>query len=92
LFRGNALVGTGVANQSFSDRSRFLLSHQPAGDIATEDVNDDIQIEVASGSGAREMGDIPAPDPIWSGGHQNRFADRGMLQVVASLSHLLIVG
>jgi hypothetical protein len=42
----HALFGDGVINQGFGDISAFTLRKSPSNDVATEDIDDHVQLEV----------------------------------------------
>ena len=51
-------------DEFLSDGGRLIGNQSPAHDIATEDIQNDIQLEVDSFTGTFQCGDIPTPQLI----------------------------
>jgi hypothetical protein len=49
------------------------FSDHPADDVAAEDVQDHVEIEVGPFDWPEQFGDVPTPDLIRAGGQQRRF-------------------
>lgn len=90
LSEGDVLFEGGVADQTFGQLSALPQGHHPAGDIAAEDIEDDIEIEIGPLGGAMEFGDIPGPELIGSGGEEFGFGIDGMLELVAAFTDLTV--
>ena len=62
------LLGTGFFDKLFGECCGFLRRDHPADDIAAEDVQDDVEVEIAPFGWPHQFGDVPRPDMIRSGG------------------------
>ena len=60
------LLLAGVFDELFGQAGGFAISDHPAGDIAAEDVKDDVQVIEAPFHRTAEFGDVPAPELIRS--------------------------
>ena len=63
----------GVLNEVFGKFGRFPLGDHPAGDVAAEDVDHYVKLEVVPFGRTAEFGDVPAPQWIWRVGEQFLF-------------------
>ena len=88
LTRPDALFLAALLDQSLGQFRAFAISDHPAGDVTTEDIEDDVQIEVRPFRGTEQLGDIPAPELIGSGGHQFWLFVRRMNQLIPALAGL----
>ena len=61
-----------LLDQSLGQLRAFAMSDHPAGDVAAEDIEDDVEVEVRPFRRPEQLGDIPAPELIGSGGQQLR--------------------
>ena len=77
-----------LLDQPLGQLGAFAISDHPAGDVTAEDIEDHVQVEVGPLRGAEQLGDIPAPELIGSGGHQFRLLVGRMRQLIAALAHL----
>src|SRR5215813_8078283 len=91
LIRQDPLLETGFADQFLSQGCRLAIGEQPAWDVATEDVDDDVQLVIDSPGRAQQFGDVPTPELIGGGGHQFRFGMVGMTKLIASFPYFLIL-
>lgn len=87
----NFLLAAGFIDQPFGQCSRFSVRNHPPDDVSAEDVQDDVEIEVAPFYGAEKLGNVPGPDPIGAGGQELGFLIDGMTQLVSALFYLLVV-
>jgi hypothetical protein len=60
----NALLRAGLGNEALGERRALVRGEHPADDIAAEDVEDHIEIEVRPLGRAQEFGDVPAPHRV----------------------------
>jgi len=67
LTRQNLLFAGRLGDQAFSERCLLPVGKQPASDIATVDVQEDIEGEEVPLLWTLQFGDIPAPDVIGFG-------------------------
>src|SRR6266508_6721394 len=91
LIRQDPLLDAGFVDQLLGQDVRLAIGEQPARDVATEDVDDDVQIVKGSLRRAQQLGDIPTPQLIGGGSHQFRFGMVGVTKLSASYPHLLIL-
>ena len=63
----------------------------PADDVAAEDVEDHVEIEVGPLGRTEEFGDVPAPDLIGAGGQQFRLLVGRVAQLIAPLAHFPVL-
>ena len=55
------MLGDGVIEQGLEQRGAFSVSNAPGDDPAAENIDDDVEIEVAPLRWAHELGDVPRP-------------------------------
>ena len=67
-----------------------MVDHHPADHAAPEDFEDDVEVEVRPFDRAQQLGYVPSPDLIGSGGQQFRLLVMGMAELVAALLQLSI--
>ncbi len=58
----DAVLRAGLGNQALGERRAFGRGQHPADDVAAEDIEDDVEIEIRPLRRAEELGDVPAPD------------------------------
>ena len=76
--RGDVLLGGGVGDQLLGQLGGLARGDHPADDVAAEDIQDQVQMEVRPLSGASQLGDVPGPHFVGLGGRQLRLGvDRG---------------
>ncbi len=61
LIRQDPLLEAGFAGQFFGQGGRLTIGEQSARDVATEDVDDDVQLVIGSFRRAQQFGDVPIP-------------------------------
>ncbi len=81
----------GIVEQGLEQGSAFRIGNAPADDPAAEDVEDDVEIEVAPFGWAHQLGDVPGPDRVGGFGQQFGFAIDRMPHLVAAFADLLVV-
>ena len=64
------------------------IGDHPADDIAAEDVEDDVEIEVGPLGRTPQFGNIPAPELVGTGGQQFRLLVGRMDELIAALAIL----
>jgi len=92
LLRRDPLTLTAGLDQDSGQVSRLALSHHPAHHIATEDLEDDIQIEVGPHRRTAQLGDVPRPQLVGSGGQQFWLGVDRVPQWVAPFPDLVLDG
>src|SRR5438552_3776124 len=91
LARGDPLAPAGLLDQLLRQRRAFVVRDHPAHDVATEQIQDHVEIEVGPLRRPEQLGDIPAPDLIRSGGQELGSRIRRVAQLIAPLPHLVIL-
>jgi hypothetical protein len=86
----DALVSGGFLDEELGEFSGFSGVEEPADDVAAEDVDDDVELEVEPFWGAFESGDVPAPDLVGGGGEEFGFGALGVVSEVASFADFLV--
>jgi hypothetical protein len=66
----NVVLRAGLGDQSLGEDGALARREHPPDDVATEDVEDHIEIEVGPLGWPEELGDVPAPDFIGARGQQ----------------------
>ena len=61
LIRQDPLLVAGLADQFLGQGDRLAIGEQPAWDVATEDVDDDVQLVIGSLRRTQQFGDVPTP-------------------------------
>ena len=84
-------AGTGVFADGFLDEllgqfGGFPMGDHPAGDVAAEDVEDDVEIEVGPLGRPQQLGDVPAPKLVGCGGQQLGSLVRRVHELIAALA------
>jgi len=67
------------------------MRHHPADDIAAEDIQNHIEMEVGPLTRSVQFGDVPGPQLVGLGGQQFGLGVVGMAQLVAAVSDLGMV-
>ena len=90
LAAGDALLGAGRGDQLLGQDGGFAGGDHPADDVAAENVEDDVQVEVGPLGPPEELGDVPAPQLVRLRREQLGTRVVGMPELVAPLPDLLI--
>ena len=64
------LLAAARGDQTAGQRGTLPVGHHPAGHVATEDVEDHVQVEVRPLDRATQLGDVPRPDLVGALGEQ----------------------
>src|SRR5437762_11210032 len=86
LTRLDALFVAALLDQSLGQLRAFAISDHPAGNVAAEDVEDHVQVEVRPFRRSEQLGDVPAPELIGSRGHQFGLLVGRMKQLIAAFA------
>jgi hypothetical protein len=70
LARLNVVLRASLGDQPLGERGVLARGEHPPDDVATEDVEDHIEIEVGPLRRAEQLGDVPAPDFVGARGQQ----------------------
>src|ERR1039457_4447179 len=82
----NLMLADGLLDELLAQFSGFPIRDHPAGNVAAENVEDDVQIEVGPLDRTPQLGDVPAPKLVGRRGQQLGFLVRRMNQLIASLA------
>ena len=82
---GNLVFADGFFDELPGQFGAFSRRHHPAGDVATEDVQDDVEIKVGPFGGPHQLGNIPTPELIGSSGQQFVFGVGRVGKVIPAL-------
>src|SRR5438046_1681035 len=85
LTRIDALLGAGLGDQALGQRGGLGVCDKPADDVAAEDVEDDVEVEVVPLGGPEKLGDVPGPDLVGCDGEELGLGVVGMSENVAAL-------
>src|ERR1022692_1435764 len=67
---GDIMLDDGVVEQGFEQRGAFRVGDAPGNDPAAENINDDIEIEVAPFRRPHQLRYVPGPNLIWAFGEK----------------------
>ena len=81
----------GVVEQRPEQHRALRISHTPADHTATEDVEDDVKIEVAPFSRSHQFGDVPGPDLIGPFGQQFGLPVDRMTELLTAFADFVVV-
>ena len=70
--RHHIVTAHGIGNELLGQLSAFARRDQPTYDVATEDVQDDVEVEASPLGRSLELGDVPRPDLVGCDGQQLR--------------------
>ena len=87
----HVLLFAGFPDESGGEFGAFAVSEKPADCVPAEDVKNHIQMIPGTLPRPGEQGDIPGPDLARAGGTQFWLVIMRMLQLIATLPHLLVV-
>src|ERR1700728_22604 len=84
--------GEGFLEQWLEERGAFGIRDQPAYDPSTEDVDDDVEVEIGPLHGTHQFGDVPRPDLVGTGGEQLGLDIDGMAHLATAFANLVVFG
>ena len=88
----DALLEASLLDQRCGEGGVLALGDHPAERVAAEDVEQDVEVEVAPACRSQQSSDIPGPRLVRPGGHQLGLGVGRMFELIAPLSHRLICG
>src|SRR5450631_1452052 len=88
---GNRVLADGLLEELRGQFGTFPSRHHPAGDVAAENIQDDIQIVVRPLDRTAQLGDVPAPKLVGAGGQQLRFLVSRMNELIAALARFSLL-
>src|SRR5450830_1723596 len=86
LAGGDPLLAAGLGDQLGGQRRRLGVGQQPAHDVAAEDVEQDVEVQVGPLLKGQELRDVPGPDLVGARGQELRPGINGMNQMVSPLA------
>src|ERR1019366_9368373 len=86
LTRLDALFVAALLDQSLGQLRAFAMSDHPAGNVAAEDIEDHVEVEVGPLGGPQQLGDVPPRELLGRGGEQFWLLVGGMGQLVAAFA------
>src|SRR5664280_3787607 len=91
LVAGHALFDDGVVDQSPGELGPLGSGQHPANRVAAEDVQDDVEVVVGPLLGSVQLGDVPRPDLVLSGGDELGLLVGGMGGLAPAFTDLVAV-
>ena len=88
LIARDGLFAAGILKELPGELRAFAMGNHPADDVAAEDIEHDIKIEVSPLGRAKQFGYIPAPELVGGRGEQFMLGVRGMGKLIAALTGL----
>ena len=85
------LFAAGFLDELLGQFRAFAGRDHPAGDVAAEDIEDDVEIEVGPLGRTQQLGDVPAPELIGRGGQQLRLLVGRMNELIAAFARLALL-
>ena len=86
------MLGDGVVEQGFEQRGAFRVGDLPGDDPAAENIDDDIEIEVAPFRRPHQFRDVPGPNLIWAFGEKFGLLIDGAAQLPAPFADFVMLG
>jgi hypothetical protein len=87
----NALLRAGFPDQLLRQRRTLPTGDHPADGITAEDVQDDVEVEVSPLGWTQQLGDVPRPDLIGTGGQQLWLLVSRVTELVTPFSDLIVL-
>src|SRR5271166_339750 len=86
------MLGDGVVEQGFEQRGAFSVGDLPGDDPAAENINDDVEIEVAPFHRSHQFRDVPGPNLIWAFGEEFGLLINGAAQLPPPFADFVMLG
>ena len=86
------MLDDGVVEQWIEQRGAFSIGDAPGDDPAAENIDDDIEIEVAPFRGPHQLRYVPGPNLIWAFGEKFRLLIDGAPQLPAPFADFVMLG
>src|ERR1017187_5580299 len=86
------MLHDGVVEQGFEQRGAFSIGDAPGDDPAAENIDDDIEIEVAPFRGPHQLRYVPGPNLIWAFGEKFRLLIDGAPQLSTPFADFVMLG
>jgi hypothetical protein len=88
LAGGDSLPLASLFDELLGERCALAVGDHPADDVAAEDVEDDVQVQVGPLRRAKQLRDVPAPHLVRRRGEKLRLLVGRVPQLIAPLSDL----
>ena len=88
----DGLLAASILKELLGELSAFAMGDHPADDVAAEDIEHDVKVEVSPLGWAKQLGDVPAPELVGGRGEQFMLLVRGMGELIAALTGLASSG
>ena len=82
----DVLRTAGVLDQPLGQFGAFAVGDHPTDDVATKNIQDDVKMIDGPFHGAAQLGDVPAPQLVGSGGQQLRLLIRRVSELIAAFA------
>ncbi len=69
---GDGIAGDGLLHDVLGQRAVLLARDHPGQGVAAVEVQDDVQGQIRTTPGGRQLGDVPGPNLVGGSGHQAR--------------------
>ncbi len=79
-----------MRNELFGELRTFLGGDHPTNDIATENIENNVEVEIGPFGRTLKFSDVPRPKLIGAGGYQLRFLVVGSDTLIAAFSKLTL--
>src|SRR5450759_2798888 len=89
---GDIMLDDGVVEQGFEQRGAFRVGDAPGDDPAAENIDDDIEIEVAPFRRPHQLRYVPGPNLIWAFGEKLGLLVDGASQLPAPFADFVMLG
>ena len=87
----HVVLGDGIVEQRLEESGALGIGYAPADHAAAEDVENDVEIEVAPFGWPHQLGDIPGPDLVWPFCQQLGLAVGGMAELLAAFADFAVL-
>src|SRR5437588_2418442 len=87
----NLVLADGFFDELLGQFGAFPVGDHPAGNVAAEDIDDDVEIEVGPLDWTPQLGAVPAPKLVGRRGQQLGFLVGRMNELIAALARLSLL-
>ena len=91
LIRQDDLLFGSFFDEGPGEFGALARCHHPTDDVATEDVQYHVEIEVGPLYGTTQLGDVPTPQLVGRGSQQFRFLVLGMSELIAAFARSAVL-
>src|SRR5450432_3235487 len=86
----DAFTTVAVAQEALCKRGELAMGNHPADDVSAEDVDDDVDVEVAPFARSEQLRYIPTPELVGTGRDDVWLRVCGVAKLIAAFSHLAV--